>query len=386
MRQSTQDHLAHLVSYKTISADSNIQLINYISKAFKAHGVGVTLVPNIDGTKANLYATIGPLVSGGVVLSGHSDVVPIEGQQWSADPFTLRQQGQRLYGRGTCDMKGFIAVCLSMLPDMLKADLKHPIHFVFSYDEETTCQGVVSAIQDMQQKLPPIKAVIIGEPTSMQPVVAHKGAYGYLFKVTGVAAHSSLPHLGTSAISLASQLICWLDELIAEKKQGAPAGPFTPNYSSAHVGLIQGGNACNILADSCQFHWDLRTHPEDNHKEILNALDLKIKQLIEQSDSLLPGCRIEYSEDYAVPGLVANSSSEAQLLACRLSESEQTGVASFSSEAGVFQEAGLSSVLLGPGSIDQAHIVDEYIEIAQLSACEAMLSRLIIEQSQTAAD
>ncbi|WP_271274115.1 acetylornithine deacetylase [Aliamphritea hakodatensis] len=386
MRQSTLAHLAKLVSFKTISADSNIELINYINHVLEEHGVVGTVVPNSDGTKANLYATVGPLVSGGVALSGHSDVVPVQGQKWSTDPFALSKQGARLYGRGTCDMKGFIAVCLSMLPDMLRADLKRPIHLVISYDEETTCQGVVSAIQDMKLKLPPIKAVIIGEPTNMQPVTAHKGAYGYIFKVTGVAAHSSLPHLGVSAVSLASQLICWLDGLIIKNKLNAEPGPFIPNYSSGHVGLINGGNACNILADSCEFHWDLRTLPQDNYHDFLKVLDHKIDQIIKQADNIVPGSRIEYREDYGVPGLIDNIDSDAELLACRLSEISQPNVASFSSEAGVFQSAGLSCALLGPGSIEQAHIADEFIEIEQLSACEALLGRLIIEQCQNDSD
>jgi acetylornithine deacetylase len=319
--------------------------------------------------------------AGGVILSGHSDVVPVEGQVWTSDPFTLTERDGRLYGRGAVDMKGFLAVCLAMVPEMSRAALRRPVHLVMSYDEELTCRGVLPVIDDMVRRLPPVEAVIVGEPTEMQLVTAHKGAYGYRVKVTGKAAHSSLADQGVSAIAIASRLVVWLDDRLRENAERAGEGDFKPNYTTFHAGTIKGGAACNILAEDCSFEWDLRNLPDEDPEAFLAGFLQKAAELVAEADRTIPGCSVKCNEDYAVPGLRPEQNGAAEALCRRLTGANSVTTVSYSSEAGQFQAAGLSTVLLGPGSIEQAHIADEFIEVSQLAACEAFLSKLIQAQA-----
>lgn len=381
MTTTPAEHLARLVGFNTISDQSNAGLIHYAADFLRGHSVEAALFPDETGLKLGLHATIGPMEAGGVILSGHTDVVPVIGQNWSSDPFTLTERDGKLFGRGAADMKGFIAVCLAMVPAMRRAQLKRPIHLVMSYDEETTCRGVLPVIEDMVQRLPAMEAVIVGEPTSMQLVTAHKGAYGYKVAVTGQAAHSSLADQGVSANAMAARMVCWLDDRLQENRARGGRGLYQPDYTTYHAGTIHGGTACNILAGECRFEWDLRNLPEEDPQAFLRTFTTMAERIIAAANKLVPGCAVSIEEDYAVPGLAPEENGAAEALCRRLTGANQTTTVSYSSEAGQFQAAGLSTVLLGPGSIEQAHIADEFIEISQLAACEAFISRLIETQA-----
>ena len=243
MRYSAIEMIEKLVGYPTVSRDSNLELIEFVQGYLAEHGVESHLVPNADGTKANLYATVGPGVEGGVVLSGHTDVVPVDGQPWDTDPFTLTERGGRLYGRGTCDMKSFSACGLALVPEMVAAGLKRPIHFALSYDEEVGCQGAPSMIAELVDHLPAPRAVIVGEPSDMRLVNAHKGISGYETVVTGHEAHSSQTHRGVSAVMNAARLIHCLDEMAREcASRPRPESGFVPPYTTIHVGMVKGGD------------------------------------------------------------------------------------------------------------------------------------------------
>jgi acetylornithine deacetylase len=378
---NSAEHLARLVSFNTISDRSNAGLIGYAADFLNSHGAKVTTFPDESGHKLGLHATIGPMAAGGVVLSGHTDVVPVEGQDWSSDPFVLSERGGKLFGRGAADMKGFIAACLAMVPAMSRAPLQRPIHFVMSYDEETTCRGVLPVIDDMVRRLPAIEAVIVGEPTGMQIVTAHKGAYGYRVAVTGQAAHSSLADQGVSANAMAARMICWLDDRLRENRARGANGLYQPDYTTCHVGTVHGGTACNILAAECRFEWDLRNLPDEDPEAFLRAFTARADEVVAEANALVPGCAVSIEEDYAVPGLAPEQAGAAEALCRRLTGANRTATVSYSSEGGHFQAAGLSTVLIGPGSIEQAHIADEFIEISQLAACEAFIGRLIEAQS-----
>ena len=375
------ERLAHLVAFDTVSDRSNRPLIDYAAGCLHAHGIETVIVPDETGTRAGLHATIGPGTAGGVMLSGHTDVVPVDGQAWSSDPFVLRESGGRLYGRGAADMKGFLACCLDAVPAMARASLVRPIHLVMSYDEETTCRGVLPALCDLVARRPAIAAAVVGEPTSMEIVNAHKGAFGYTVRVEGQPAHSSLAHQGISANTIAARLTVWIDERVRAGRRNAADTPFMPPYTTCHVGRIHGGTACNILAGECVFDWDLRTMPWDDPARFLADFTVEAERLVEAARADGHRCNIEIVETFAVPGLSPEPEGAAEALCRRLTGRNDASVVAYSSEAGFFQEAGLSTVLMGPGSIEQAHIADEFIEISQLEACTAFLTRLIEHQS-----
>ena len=252
-----------LVSFDTVSRNSNLEMIGYINDYLKGFGVQSHLVESDDRQKTNLYATVGPMIEGGVVLSGHTDVVPVDGQPWNSDPFSVVERDGKLYGRGTCDMKSFYAIALALLPEMNK--LKKPIHFALSYDEEVGCQGAPRMIRQIANTLPRPDAVIIGEPTEMKVVTAHKGITGVHTVVTGHEAHSSQTHRGVSAVMTAANLIHWLDQQAHKRREHGPHdSEFEPPYTTIHVGTIQGGTAINIISRHCEFGWDVRHIPGDD--------------------------------------------------------------------------------------------------------------------------
>jgi acetylornithine deacetylase len=382
MTATAAEHLARLVSFDSISDRSNRALIQYAVEVLRGHDIEAIVIPDADGGKAGLHTTIGPDGPGGVVLSGHTDVVPVEGQRWSADPFTLVERDGRLYGRGAADMKGFIACCLAAVPAMAAAPLTRPIHLLMSYDEETTCRGVLPTLHDLVSRHPRIGAVIVGEPTGMEMVNAHKGAFGYDVRVIGRPAHSSLAHQGISANIIAARLTVWIDDRVRQGRAAARGGDgFTPPYSTCHVGRVRGGTACNILAGECVFDWDLRTVPSDDPQTFLEAFEAEAARLTEEARAKGHDIAVEIHEAFAVPGLRPAPDCAAEALCRQLTGQNGGSVVSYSSEAGFFQEAGLPTVLLGPGSIEQAHIADEFIERSQLNRCEDFLTRLIEAQS-----
>jgi acetylornithine deacetylase len=378
MRLSPVEMLASLVAFDTETSKSNLGLIEFVEGYLQSWNVPFVRVPNAEGDKAALFATIGPAVDGGVVLSGHTDVVPVEGQSWTADPFTLRSADGRLYGRGAVDMKGFDALALALVPEFQAAGLKRPIHILLSYDEETTCLGVVDAIRRLGTDLPRPGAVIVGEPTELQVVDAHKSVVTFHTTVQGFEAHSSKPALGASAVMAAAELVCELNRMADEfMERGDPSGRFDPPYTTVHVGTIQGGTARNILAKHCSFHWEFRGLPNLDPREIPDRLDRFAEHVAAtRLNRFSPFGHIDTTLEVSVPPLAPDPGSDAEALAMRLAGRNRTATAPFGTEAGHYQAAGIPTVVCGPGSIDQAHQPDEYITLEQFEAGAAFMRRL----------
>ncbi len=380
-RPTTLDLLARLVSFDTESSRSNLALIDDVCAYLDALGVDHVRIPNAAGDKAALFATIGPPVDGGLVLSGHTDVVPVTGQAWTTDPFTLRVADGRAYGRGAVDMKGFCALALAAIPDFQAADLKRPIHILLSYDEETTCLGGADTIARFGADLPRPGAVIVGEPTELQVADAHKSIVTYLTTVHGHEAHSAKPMLGANAVMAAADLVAELnriaDLMIA---RGDASGRFDPPATTVHVGTMSGGTARNILPKVCTFHWEFRGLPDLDMAEIPALFAAKVETTLRARLNRYGDYgRIETLEEVAVPGLAPEPGSEAERIALRVAGRNHTISVPYATEAGRFQVAGIPTVVCGPGSIDQAHQPDEYITLAALEAGEAFMRRLIAE-------
>lgn len=375
-RLNPRELIARLVSFPTISERSNLALIDWAEGYLSAHGARCRRTMNEEGTKANLFATIGPEVAGGVVLSGHSDVVPVEGQSWSSDPFVVTERNGRLYGRGTADMKSFLAIAMALAPEFAARPLRRPIHIAMSYDEEIGCLGVASMIQDIMANLPPPGLVIIGEPTSMRLVTGHKGVNLFRTRVIGRAAHSSQPHRGAGAILAAGRLIDYLWRLGEEQRQQRDSR-FEPPWTTVQVGLIEGGTAVNILPAECSFFWEYRNLPSQDSSAIRKLFeDYCEREVLPGLREFAPEARIETEAVALVPPLAQEENGAAEALVRRLTGANESAAVSFATEGGLFQRAGLSTVVCGPGSIDQAHQPDEYIELEQIEACIAFMRRL----------
>jgi acetylornithine deacetylase len=378
---ATLNMLERLIGFDTESAKSNLGLVAFVEDYLKSLGVAYVKIPNAAGDKAALFASVGGNRDGGIVLSGHTDVVPVAGQAWTSDPFKLRREADRVYGRGACDMKGFDAICLAMIPEFQQARLTSPVHILLSYDEETTCRGPLDTIARFGANLPRPGAVLVGEPTSMQVADAHKSVAGYSTVVHGHEAHSSKPSLGASAVEAACDLVTELYRFGGELAvRGDPSGRFDPPASTVHVGTIQGGTARNILAKLCAFRWEFRALPGVEQNLALRRLEeyaarVAIPQLTRHTKDAF----IETLTEVEVPGLKPESGSIAEVLALKAAQSIRTIAVPFASEAGQFQLANVPTVVCGPGSIGQAHQPDEYIEIAQIEACIAFMRRLAAE-------
>jgi acetylornithine deacetylase len=377
-RLTPLEMLAKLVSFDTESTKSNLPLIAFVESYLQSWNVPFVRVPNEAGDKAALYATIGPQDRGGIVLSGHTDVVPVAGQAWTSDPFTLRVENGRAYGRGAVDMKAFDALALALVPEFLAADLKTPIHIMLSYDEETTCLGVIDTIRRLGHDLPLPKAVIVGEPTMLEVVDAHKSVVTFMTTVHGFEAHSSKPYLGASAVMTAAEMIAELNRIGDEMMtRGDTSGRFDPPYTTVHVGVISGGTARNIISKSCTFQWEFRGLPSLDPQEIPDRLDTFVREVaLKRLNRFGEFGRIETKLDVAVPGLAPEPGSFAETLALRLAGKNRTQTVPFGTEAGHYQAAGIPTVVCGPGSIDQAHQPDEYITLEQFEAGAAFMRRL----------
>jgi acetylornithine deacetylase len=377
-RYTPLEMLARLVAFDTVSHRSNLPLIDFVEDYLTGWGVGSTRFPNEAGDKAALFATIGPQDRGGIVLSGHTDVVPVEGQAWSRDPFTLHVADGRAYGRGAVDMKAFLALGLALVPDFLAAKLETPIHLFLSYDEEVTCLGVVDGIAAMGKTLPRPRAVIVGEPTSLDICDAHKGVRTFLTTIRGFAAHSSKPQLGASAVHAGALLAAELDRMQEEAKERPDGGGrFDPPYDTIHVGKFHGGIARNILADKAELSWEIRTLPGSDPESGPARFASLAKTVLSRMQKTAPTSAIETVMTSDVPGLAPDPGSEAERLAMRLSGRNDTIAVAYATEAGHFQRAGLPTVVCGPGSIDQAHQPDEYITLEQLQAGETFMRKLM---------
>jgi acetylornithine deacetylase len=374
---STEEMLARLIAFDTTSRDGNIPLIEFVEEYLDGWGIPHFRVDYEANRKTNLFATIGPDIAGGIVLSGHTDVVPVDGQPWTSDPFALTHRGERLFGRGTCDMKGFLAVCLAEVPNFLKAGLRSPIHLALSCDEEVGCKGVRPLIAHMRDNLPKPRAVIVGEPTSMKVVNAHKSAVTFSTEVTGHEAHSSLTHHGVNAILVAGDLLSEInrirDELMAK---GDPTQRFDPPYSTVHVGVIEGGTAKNIIPRRCAFQWETRLLPTADPEHVPHRFETFARSLEPAMKAIAPEAGISTETVNHVPGLAPERESPAEHLALHLANANSTHAVSYCTEAGLFQQIGIPAVICGPGSIEQAHKPDEYIDISELRKCEAFMGKL----------
>jgi len=380
-RMSPVEMLERLVAFPSVSSESNLDIIGFCRDWLAAHGIESTIVPSPDGLKANLFATIGPKIEGGIVLSGHTDVVPVAGQDWSTDPFTLTRKGDRLHGRGACDMKGFNALVLAAIPDMLSAPLARPIHIALSYDEEVACRGAPYMVRAMKDAIPPPAAVIVGEPTRFAVVTGHKSSIQMITRVKGHAVHSSRMDIGVSATLQAARLIAWLDDVTQANAARAVAGSsYLPPYSTLHCGMMAGGNAANTVASSAWFFTDIRAIPEDDVWELYRRYETHIREVVEPAmKAAVPETGIEIEIISEIPALVPENDGAAERLVRRLTGDNGTHVVSYGTEAGLFQGNGWSTVVCGPGDIDQAHQPDEFIEMAQLTQGEAFIAQIIAE-------
>lgn len=368
-----------LVSFDTVSHKSNMALIDWMQAYLARQGVPTRLFPNADGDKANLLATFGPPGPGGVVLSGHSDVVPVEGQDWDSDPFALVAKDGRLFGRGTADMKSFIAVVLALAPELAARKLRRPIHLLASYDEEVGCTGIRGALPALRAPdLDPL-AIIVGEPTGMRVCSAHKGIHAFRTTVTGLEAHSSQTHKGVNAIMIASRLIAFLQELAVEREAAADASNgFSPPFSTIHVGKIHGGTALNIIPRHCSFDWEIRPLPDDNPQPILDRMNaFAAETLLPAMQAISATTGIETEPLVWIPALRKEAGNAAETLAMLLAGTNETHVVAYGAEAGLFQENGTPTVICGPGEITQAHQPNEYIAVEQVEACVTFVRRLM---------
>jgi acetylornithine deacetylase len=375
------DLLARLVAFDTESARSNLDLIDFVAGYLEGLGVPSIRIPNEAGDKAALFATIGRTMDGGILLSGHTDVVPVTDQAWTSDPFALRVEDGRAYGRGAVDMKGFCALALAAVPEMLAADLKRPLHILLSYDEETTCLGVADTLARFGRDLPRPGAVIVGEPTDLEVADAHKSIVTYHTTVHGHEAHSAKPGLGANAVMAAAELVSELNRIAdAMIARGDASGRFDPPSTTVHVGTIQGGTARNIVPKLCSLHWEFRGLPDLDGAEIPALFAAAVERVTrERLNRYGPFGRIETIEEVSVPGLAPEPGSEAERFALRVAGRNRTISVPYATEAGRFQAAGIPTVVCGPGSIDQAHQPDEFITLEALAAGEAFLRRLIAE-------
>lgn len=372
--------LERLVAHDTTSSRSNLPLIDDVDAYLRGQGATTERVYNADGDKANLYAVVGPRVEGGVILSGHTDVVPVEGQDWDTDPWTVTEKEGRLYGRGTSDMKAFSAIGLSLVPEMLAADLKRPVIFALSYDEEVGCIGAPHMITEIKTKLPAPSAVIVGEPTMMKVIDGHKGIASYRVTVTGYTTHSSQTDRGVSAVEAAAKLIVKLTSMREQRALRAdPESPFSPPYSTMTVNVAHGGTQLNIMAGECVFDFDVRVVPGETASDILEEFADYAKGVEAEMRARASGCRVKIEQMTDAPSFAPQDDNPAADIAKSLTGQNATDVVAYAAEAGQFQEAGFSTVICGPGSIDQAHQPNEYVSVDQLRQGTVFLRKLIAQ-------
>jgi len=372
-------YLEDLVAFPTISRDSNLDLIAYIQAKLAALGISSTPVHSEDGRKANLWATIGPEGRPGIALSGHTDVVPVEGQAWTSDPFRLTRRDGKLYGRGSADMKGFIACCLAMANKAAKTKLKIPIHLAFSYDEEIGCVGVRRLLHMLKDLPVKPRLCIVGEPTLMQAVTAHKGKLGFRVTAHGLEAHSSLAPIGVNAIYMVADLIGEIRAIQKEiEEHGGRDGDYDVAYTTLHVGKIAGGEVMNIVPNRASFDFEIRYLPQDDAEAIVTRIMTAAEKVAASYRNVFAAARFEFAELQSYPALDTPVDSEAVRFVHSLTGGNSTGKITFGTEGGLFQKTlGIPAVVCGPGSIAVAHKPDEYVSEEQMAACDAMLGRLV---------
>jgi acetylornithine deacetylase len=371
--------LADLIAFDTTSRESNLALISYVRDYLASLGIASELLFNAERSKANLHARLGPPGVGGVMLSGHSDVVPVDGQNWSVPPFQLSERDGRLYGRGTADMKGFIACVLAALPQFLQQPLRLPLHIAISYDEEIGCLGVRSLVEQLRASPERPAICLIGEPTEMRPVLGHKGKLAMRCEVHGAACHSAYAPQGVNAIEYAAKLIGRLGEIGAQLAAPERHDPrFDPPYSTVQTGVISGGRALNIVPAECRFDFEMRALPADDPQQVAAELQAYAeRELLPRMRAVSAASDICFSELSSYPGLLTDPNSDAARLLALLCGDADFATVAFGTEGGLFDAAGIATVICGPGSMDQGHKPDEYVSLAQIDACDALLGKLV---------
>jgi acetylornithine deacetylase len=376
-RPETIAMIERLIAFDTTSRNSNLGLIEFIQGYLKDLGVESELVYNGDRSKANLYATLGPTDRGGIALSGHTDVVPVDGQKWGSDPFKLVKRDGQLFGRGTSDMKSFIAVCLALAPEFLKQSINTPLHFAFSYDEEIGCLGVRSLIDRLSSREVKPTACIIGEPTMMKVVCAHKGKLSYSCQVTGLESHSGMAHLGVNAVEAAAEVIAHLKSMARRFRDNGPFdAEMSPPYTTVHTGVVRGGTQLNIVPKSCEFEFEFRHLPQDDPATLLKEVQDFAANLLPEMHAVSVNSGFHWERQSHIPQLDTAEDSEVVQLAKSLTGANATAKVSFGTEAGLFERGGMPAVVCGPGSIEQAHKPDEFISLDQVAQCEQFMLRL----------
>jgi acetylornithine deacetylase len=369
-----------LVSFPTVSRDSNLPLVDWVEDYLSSHGITAHRSYSPDNDKAAIFAHVGPEVAGGLVLSGHTDVVPVDGQPWTDDPWTVVERDGKYFGRGTCDMKGFDALSIWALVEAHHRGVRRPLQLALSYDEEVGCTGAPPMIDRMIEVLPKASAVIVGEPSMMKAVTGHKGGQGFWTHVVGFEVHSSIMHTGVNAIMYGAKLIEWANQVNAENMARTPgplAAMFDPPWTTAHVGMISGGTAHNITAKDCRFGMDFRAVPGESLSDWRDLYLARVREVEAEMQAVHPSTRIEVTEKFEVPGLKPESEGEAEAMVRAITGDNGGHVVSYGTEAGQFQERGYSAVICGPGDIAQAHQPDEYITKAQFNAGHDFMRRLL---------
>jgi acetylornithine deacetylase len=379
---TTRDLLERLIAFRTVSRDSNLGLIEWVRDYLVKLGATARLTYDDSGKKANLFATLGEGANPGLILSGHTDVVPVDGQSWDTDPFTAVERDGKLYARGSADMKGFIAVALAHAPRFLEARnagrLDRPLHYALSYDEEVGCLGVRGLIRDLQEQGIKPAGCVVGEPTSMQPIIAHKGMNRFRCTVRGREAHSSYVTHGVNAIEYAARLIVYIRQIADRLAQFEERDcGFTVPYTTLSTGLIRGGIAANVVPKECEFQFDLRTLPHASAESLYQEIRAYADLLAREMRAVEPQAGIELEWASQTVGLAAAESDAIVQWAMRLARSNSTGKVSYGTEAGLFQQMGVSSVILGPGDIAEAHRPNEFVALEQLAQCETFMGRIV---------
>lgn len=376
---TSKEMLARLVSFDTTSYKSNLELIHWVRDYLDEYGIKSTIIHDATKNKANLHAIIGPEDKQGVVLSGHTDVVPVEGQAWDSDPFKLREHDGLLHARGTCDMKGFIAVALSKLPEMLRKPLTAPIHFALSYDEEVGCLGAHDIVKHLGTLPVQPKLCIVGEPTSMKAITGHKGITAFDCVVHGKEAHSSLAPYAVNAVENAAELVSYIKSVARRMAHQGPFNKqFDPPFTTVHTGVFKGGTALNIVPQHCEFSFEIRNIPEVNPEELVEEIrQHAFKTLEPHMKHIDPTSGFEFKPAANVPAFdIANDDAAVEFV-LSLSGANEAEKVSFGTEAGIFQKGGIPTVVCGPGSIAQAHKPNEFIALEQMTKCENFIDRLV---------
>ena len=376
---SSLQMIERLIGFDTTSRLSNLALIEWVEAYLAEHGVDSRLTFDDDRKKANLFATLGPPDKPGLVLSGHTDVVPVDGQSWDTDPFTVTERDGKLYGRGTSDMKSFLAVVLALVPEFVQRGLDTPIHLALSYDEEVGCLGVRRLLADLDKVGIKPTGCIVGEPTEMRVVTGHKGKLSVRCQVRGLEAHSSLTHQGVNAVEAAAETVAYLKRMARKRRREGPFNPlFDPPYTTIHTGVIHGGTALNIVPRDCGFHFEFRYIPGDDPFALLEQVKRYVGTELEpEMRAVSPATGFEFDARGGFNGLDIADDAEITAFVKAVSGANSTGKVSFGTEAGLFQHAGIPTVVCGPGSIEQAHKPNEFVSLEQVAQCERFMRRLM---------